>query len=62
MKIICEVSKNRFAIGTLNRRADYVVQGKGKSFTGVRGQRPKLTKGRFTVVTKPTAALKAALA
>lgn len=56
---IFQVSKNRFAIGTFGKRAEYVVATRGKKVTGVRGQRPLLDK-RYKKTT-PTAAVKAAL-
>lgn len=58
---IFAISNNKYAIGNVNKRAQYVVQKSGKGFRGVRGQRPLLTKGRFKQVAA-TKALKAAFA
>lgn len=59
---IFAIDKNRFATGTEGKLAKYVVAvGKGGKITGVRGRRPKLTKGRFQT-TKANAAVRAALA
>lgn len=63
---VFEISKGRYATGTIGKLADYVVQAKGKKVAGVRGRRPLLTKGRYAKLAKPPAAvieaLKAALA
>jgi len=56
---IFAISKNRFAIGTFGKRAEYVVMTRGKKVTGVRGQRPLLDK-RYKK-TAASAAVKAAL-
>jgi hypothetical protein len=58
MKVF-EISKGRFAIGTIGKLATYVVQAKGKKVTGVRGRRPRLEKGRYTLVTAPAAVAEA---
>lgn len=58
---IWNIGNNKFAAGSVNQRAWYVVKKVGKTFRGVRGQRPVLTKGRFTKVAA-TKALKAAFA
>lgn len=58
---IYQIDTNRFAIGSTNKLATYVVEKKGKNYVGVRGRRPLLTKGRFSVV-KGNAQLKAAFA
>jgi hypothetical protein len=58
---IFAISKNRFAIGNLNKRAEYVVEQRGKNFVGVRGQRPVLESGRFKAV-KANASLKGVFA
>lgn len=55
---IFTVGKNKFAIGTYGKRAEYVVKMSGKKITGVRGQRPLLNKRHNKVAA--TAALKAA--
>lgn len=59
-KIIVSIDENRFAVGTEGRLADYVVMKTKEGYAGVRGRRPKLTKGRFSTV-KGNKKLRAAL-
>lgn len=56
---IFAIDKNRFAIGTFGKRAKYVVRARGKSVSGVRGQRPLLDK-RYKKATGVPATVKAA--
>lgn len=56
-----EIRKGVFAMGTTDRRAVTVVKKAGAGFVGIRGQRPVLSKGRFTRI-KPSKELRAALA
>lgn len=55
------VAKGRFAVGTVDSLAKYVVQMNGKKVTGVRGRRPMLTKGRFELAKNLPEEVKAAL-
>lgn len=57
---VYEVGKNRFAIGPANKRAKYVVAKQGKTFVGIRGQRPILNE-RYAKI-KPSKELRAAFA
>ena len=61
MATIFAIDNNKWAIGTIGKRATYVVAKLRNKFVGVRGQRPILTKGRFKTVAA-TPELKAAFA
>lgn len=58
---IFQTNKNTFAIGTIGKPAKFVLRGNRGKFTGVRGVRPILAKGRFPAV-KGNATLRAAFA
>lgn len=57
---IFQISKNKYAMGTVGKLAAYVVQTRGKKVVGIRGRRPMLEKGRFKKVV-PSAAVRDAL-